>query len=170
MEQCIVSIETTIGNLTGQLNAFTNRIEQLFQKIEENDTGTKQSIQTHITGLESQITGIEQTYMSAGTALDVKLSGMTANLDARLIVTEQDAIGNAGRVSTLEAATAQATRDTVNLSNSIRDMISEIEARIGNQTAFGGTREKSSEGKPLMEYKMISDLGRLTSDKSGFRD
>ena len=108
--------------------------------------------------------------MSAGTALDVKLSGMTANLDARLIATEADAIGSNGRVSTLEAASAQAIRDTVNLSNSIRDKISEIEARIGNQTTFGGTREKSFEGKPLMEYKMTSDLGRLTNDKSGFRD
>ena len=116
------------------------------------------------------MTGMEQSYTSAGTALDVMLTGLTTNLDTRLVATEAEAIGSNGRVSTLEAVTAQATRDTVNLSNSIRDKISEIEARIGNQTTFGGTREKSFEGKPLMEYKMISDLGRLTNDKSGFRD
>ena len=153
MEQRLVAMEATIGSITGQLNSFGDRVQQLFQMIEDNDTGIKQSIQTQITGLESKITGVEQTYMSAGTALDVKLSGMTANLDARLIATEADAIGSNGRVSTLEAASAQATRDTVNLSNSIRDKISEIEARIGNQTTFGGTREKSFEGKPLMEYR-----------------
>jgi len=89
--------------------------------IEDNDTGIKQSIQTQITGIEVKMTGMEQSYTSAGTALDVRLTGLTTNLDTRLVATEAEAIGSNGRVSTLEAVTAQATRDTVNLSNSIRD-------------------------------------------------
>ena len=121
MEQRIAAMEMTVGNITGQLNTFSERVQQLFQMIEDNDTGIKQSIQTQITGIEVKMTGMEQSYTSAGTALDVRLTGMTTNLDTRLVATEAEAIGSNGRVSTLEAVTAQATRDTVNLSNSIRD-------------------------------------------------
>jgi hypothetical protein len=70
MEQRILALENTIGNLTGQLNTFSGEIQRLLQVVADSDTGIKQTIETQITGVQSQIAGVDQTYQSAGIALE----------------------------------------------------------------------------------------------------
>jgi hypothetical protein len=60
------------------------------------------------------------------------MTGLTANLDARVIATEWEMMGNAARVTTLEAAAAHTSSEIVNLSGSIKNKISEIGARMGS--------------------------------------
>jgi hypothetical protein len=167
MEQRILAMEATIGNLTGQLNNFSGEITRLLQVVEDNDTGMKQTIQTQTTGIQTQISGVDQTYQSAGIALEGRLTAASAALETRLTAAE----GSASRVSTLELAPAQLSRDLVNMSDGIKTKIAEIDqALLTAGTGSGPKGKKEFEGKPLMEYKMIGDLGKLTDDKSGFRD
>jgi hypothetical protein len=57
------------------------------------------------------------------------------------------------------------------MSDGIKIKIAEIDqALLTAGTGSGPKGKKEFEGKPLMEYKMIGDLGKLTDDKSGFRD
>ena len=103
MEQRILAMQVTIGNLTGQLNTFSGEIQRLLHVVADNDTGIKQTIETQITGIQSQISGVDQTYQSAGIALEGRLTAASAALETRLAATE----GSASRVSTLELAAAQ---------------------------------------------------------------
>ena len=167
MEQRILAMEGTVGNLPGQLNTFSGEITRLLKIVEDNDTGIKQIMQTQITGIQAQISGVDQTYQSAGIALEGRLTQASTALETRLTATE----GMTNRVSTLESASLQSSRDLVNMADGIKTKVAELEQALLTAGANTGPREKREfEGKPLMEYKMIEDLGKLTNDKSGFRD
>ena len=167
MEQRILAMEGTMGNLTGQLNTFSGEITRLLKIVEDNDTGIKQTIQIQITGIQIQISGVDQTYQSAGIALEGRLTQASTALETRLAATE----GMTSRVSTLESASLQLSRDLVNMSDGIKTKVAELEqASLTTGTNSGPREKREFEGKPLMEYKMIGDLGKLTNDKSGFRD
>ena len=74
MENRILAMEGNIGILTGQLNTFSGEIQRLLQVVTDNDVGIKQTIETQITGVQSQISGVDQLYQSAGTALEGRLT------------------------------------------------------------------------------------------------
>ena len=76
MEVRLTAMEATVSTLTDQLNDYSGKIARLLKLIEDNDTGTKQAVQTEITGIQAQISTIEQTYQavkSAGSTLDSRV-------------------------------------------------------------------------------------------------
>ena len=144
-----------MNTLTDQLNDYQGEIVRLLQLIQDNDTGTKQAIQTEITGIQSQIAMIEQTHQtvkSAGTTLDNRVIGMGS------------------RMALVESSATKANDDLGTLNAGIIRKMNEIDQFMTAATT--GTKDKGQweDKKPLMEYKMIGDLGKLTNDKSGFRD
>ena len=150
----MVAMEGTVGTLVDQLNDYSGEITRLMKLIEDNDTGTKQAIQTEITGIQSQIAVVEQTYQtvkSAGTALD----GRVVGIDTRVTMTEM--------------VSAKANTDLGTLNNGIILKMAEIDTFMQNNEGGKGKGNEESK-KPIMEYKMIGDLDKLTNDKSGFRD
>ena len=148
MEQRIFAMEGTIGNLTGQLNTFSGEIQRLLQVVADSDTGIKQTIETQITGIQAQISGVDQTYQSAGIALEGRLNTASSALETRLIAAE----GTTGRVSKLELASAQLNRDLVNMSDGIKAKMAEIDqALLTKGTDYAPRDKKEFEGKPLME-------------------
>ena len=150
----MAAMEGTVGTLVDQLNDYSGEITRLMKVIEDNDAGTKQAIQTEITGIQSQITAMEQTYQTvkaAGTALDGRVGG----IDTRVTMTEM--------------VSAKAHTDLGTLNNGIITKIAEIDVFM--QKSEGGNGKGNEENKkPIMEYKVIGDLDKLTNDKSGFRD
>ena len=148
MEARFAAMEGPVGTLVDQLNDYSGEIARLLKLIEDNDVGTKQAIQTEITGIQTQIGTMEQTYQTvkaAGTALD-------------------------NRVATTEASAAKANSDLGILNGGIIRKMAEIDQFM---TANGmGNKDKGNweDKKPIMEYKIIGDLDKLTNDKSGFRD
>jgi hypothetical protein len=126
--------------------------------VADNDTGIKQAIETQIAGIQTQISGVDQTYQSAGIALEGRLTAASSALETRLAATE----GSASRVSTLELSSALLTRDLVNMSDGLKAKMAEIDqALLTKGTDYTSRDKKGFEGKPLMEYKMIGDLGDL---------
>ena len=93
MEARVAAMEGTVGTLVDQLNDYSGEIARLMKLIEDNDTGTKQVIQTEITGIQTQIATMEQTYQTvkaAGTALDRRVvtteaSAAKANSDMGIL-------------------------------------------------------------------------------------
>ena len=93
MEARVAAMEGTVGTLVDQLNDYSGEIARLMKLIEDNDTGTKQVIQTEITGIQTQIATMEQTYQTvkaAGTALDSRVvtteaSAAKANSDLGIL-------------------------------------------------------------------------------------
>ena len=119
------------------------------QVVADNDTGIKQTIETQITGIQTQISGVDQTYQGAGIALEGRPTAASAALDSRLTAAE----GSASRVSTLGLASAQSSRDLLSMSDGIKTKIAEIDqALLTAGTGSGPKEKKESEGKPLMEY------------------
>ena len=133
----MLAMETTVTTLTDQLNTYSGEIARLMKIIEENDSGTKQVIQTEISGIQTQITGIE----SAGTALEGRLTGLTTGIDQR--------------VSAVESATLKIGQDLGTLNDGVTQKMAEIDQFMTN--TGDGTKGKSEweDRKPLMEYKMI---------------
>jgi hypothetical protein len=159
MENRILAMESTIGNLTGQLNNFSGEITRLLQVVEDNDTGMKQTIQTQITGIQTQISGVDQLYQSAGTALEGRLTAASGALETRLTMIE----GMMTEMPALKAAQSVLNRDQVNMSDGLKTKFAEIEAALATKGPDQGPR-REFEGKPLMEYKMIGDLGKLSNE------
>ena len=175
MENRILAMEGSIGILTGQLNTFSGEIQRLLQVVEDNDTGMKQTIQTQISGMQtietqiatvqSQIQGADQLYKSSGTALEGRLTAASGALEVRLAAIE----GMTAEMTAIKGAQSQLTRDQVTMSDGLKSKFAEIEAALLTKGPDQGPK-REFEGKPLMEYKMIGDLGKLSNDKSGFRD
>ena len=72
-------------------------------------------------------------------------------------------------MAAIKGAQSLLTRDQVNMSDGLKSKVAEIEAALLTKGPDQGPK-REFEGKPLMEYKMIGDLGKLSNDKSGFRD
>ena len=64
----MAAMEATVSTLTDQLNDYSGEIARLLKIIEDNDAGTKQVIQTEITGIQTQISAMEQTYQTVKAA------------------------------------------------------------------------------------------------------
>ena len=164
-------MEGSIGILTGQLNTFSGEIQRVLQVVEDNDTGMKQTIQTQISGMQtietqiatvqSQIQGADQLYKSSGTALEGRLTAASGALEVRLAAIE----GMTAEMTAIKGAQSQLTRDQVNMSDGLKSKFAEIEAALLTKGPDQGPK-REFEGKPLMEYEMIGDLGKLSNDKS----
>ena len=155
MEVRLTAMEATVSTLTDQLNDYATENARLLKLVEDNDTGIKQAIQTEITGIQSQISTIEQTYQtvkSAGSTMDGRVGGM----DSRLMQAE--------------SAAAQANANLGALNEGIIRKMAEIDQfMLATGTGPKGKGEWEDK-KPIMEYKIIGDLDKLTNDKSGIRD
>ena len=51
----MAAMEATVATLTDQLNDYSGEIARLLKIIDDNDAGTKQVIQTEITGIQTQV-------------------------------------------------------------------------------------------------------------------
>ena len=92
-----------------------------------------------------------QTVKTAGTALDGRVGGIDA------------------RVTTTEMISSKANTDIGTLNDGIIRKMAEIDTFM-LKAGDGSSKGNSEDKKPVMEYKMIGDLDKLTKDKSGFRD
>jgi len=165
MENRLLAMEGAVGNLTGQLNTFSGEIQRLLQVVADNDVGMKQAIETQIAAVQLQIQGADQVFKSSGTALGGRLTAASGALEVRLAAIE----GMTAEMTAIKGAQSQLTRDQVNMSDGLKSKFAEIEAALLTKGPDQGPK-REFEGKPLMEYKMIGDLGKLSNDKSGFRD
>ena len=139
----MAAMEATVGTLTDQLNDFSGEIARLLKIIEDNDAATKQSIQTEITGIQTQISIVEQTYQT------VKNAGSA--LDNRVAMTEASALKN--------------NADLWLLNEGIVRKMKEIDQFMGNMGTMTKDKSDWEDKKPIMEYKVIGELDKLTNDK-----
>ena len=156
-EQRLDLVERTLGGLTGKLDAFAQRLDDIWSLGERRNSELKQKLGEYTTTLEGKIQGIDL----GGKALMSKMTGMRDNLDQRITIVGKEVIGiTTGRITPIED-------ELKKLMGGVQQKIQEIEGKLSqsrnNQAQWTGS-------KPILEYKSITEIGKLNDNKSGYRD
>ena len=188
-------METTIADMMIKMNAYVIKTDGMMTAVETNDNALKTTVEVVKGTLETKIlelqssanqaiidaAGIQQgqlqtlnVEMSASVnGIDTKIrntNDLVTKLETAWIGSEQAQEDQKNRMIAMEQEVIKMAMESAEFKkqaeSEIRRMKMEMEQ--GDESYTG--KEKKDFYKPITEYKSITDLPKLTNDKSGFRD
>ena len=196
LEANLTGITTQMGDYIQRMDGMLKKIEDndanLKGIVEKNDTSLKATIEANdtnvkgmmqnqgneIIGVKGDVKQVTDTMKDEINQAVAKMNGSIqglqesmARVDQRITASEQDTISLAtDRITPMEIEVLQMKTDAGNFSTGVLQEINTLKLKVehkGDATSAEGSRDFY---KPITEYKVVDSLGKLSNDKSGFRD
>ena len=188
-------MEATITDMASKIDAYVKKMDGMMSTIEDNDARVKGSMETTKGTLEARMTELQTTMSKAivdaagiqQAQLQVLSSEASTNIigmdfkfktvndlitaaETAWIGSEQTQEDQKNRMIAMETDVIKMAMEAAEFKKHAVSEITKMKMEM-EQGGDGETRkEKKDFYKPITEYKSITDLPKLTNDKSGFRD
>ena len=180
MEQRIQILEASFTEMVTRMNAHVIKVDAMMTTVESNDSLLKSSIE-NVKAATTQATTDSATTLNAQMeAMKIEIGQRVASIEARIQSTETQITKSEMEIIAVQQTTSSMEQEVLRLSSSYKffegnviNEVHKIEAKIKEQADQGhglGGGQTDRPDKPITEYKSINELGKLTNDKTCFRD
>ena len=188
-------VEATITDMASKIDAYVKKMDGMMSTIEDNDARVKGSMEGNKGILEARMTEFQTTMSKAivdaagiqQAQLQVLSSEASTNIigmdfkfktvndlitaaETAWIGSEQTQEDQMNRIIAIEQEVIRMATESTDFKKQAVSEITKVKMEMEQGDDSDKGEEKKDFYKPVTEYKSITDLPKLTNDKSGFRD